>query len=345
MRTDREGPCGCATATGVAVDAKGYCAAAEDNLIDAVTPELWLAAKADLEGGKGSELGGKFRAAHSSSALVAHTFVPMRDGVDIPGVGLCAGLPRLEQERSSGAKGYNPTLDVIVEGEGRDLYSESKCREYLDSGEADFSDAWPKLAAEHLSSAAARKLRRRVRDGALAFGAWSGPADGPALGARCEFAVCLDASELSLIAIAAEFGAPRMGRDYVVGVCRDAWPCRGPGAARSGIGEVRFLGPGEVLVGPGQRSAGQFIGDLLHPAQLCLGDRQLIFGLEQGDAWYHRRVLSQSSPQFADRCAQRSRALIPRAHAALTGPRWARATSRTTVPPGTSGTRCGGSRA
>jgi hypothetical protein len=143
-------------ATGVAVDAKGYCAAVEDNLIDAVTPELWLAAKADLEGGKGSELGGKFQAAHSSSALVANTFVPMRDGVDIPGVGLFAGLPRLEQERSGGATGYKPTLDVIVEGEGRDLYIESKCREYLDSGEADYSVAWPKLAAEHLSSAAAR---------------------------------------------------------------------------------------------------------------------------------------------------------------------------------------------
>jgi hypothetical protein len=143
-------------ATGVAVDAKGYCDAAEDNLIDAVAPELWLAAKADLEGGKGSELGGKFRAAYSSSALVANTFIPMRDGVDIPGVGLFAGLPRLEQERSGGAKGYKPTLDVIVEGDGRDLYIESKCREYLDSGEADFSVAWPKLAAKHLSSAAAR---------------------------------------------------------------------------------------------------------------------------------------------------------------------------------------------
>jgi hypothetical protein len=143
-------------ASGVAVDAKGYCAAAEHNLVDAVTPELWLAAKADLERGKGSELDRKFRAAHSSSALVANTFVPMRDGVDIPGVGLFAGLPRLEQERSGGAKGYKPTLDVIVEGEVRDLYIESKCREYLDSGEADFSVAWPKLAAEHLSEAAAR---------------------------------------------------------------------------------------------------------------------------------------------------------------------------------------------
>jgi hypothetical protein len=38
----------------------------------------------------------------------------------------------------------------------RDLYIASKCREYLDSGEADFSVAWPKLAGEHLSSAAAR---------------------------------------------------------------------------------------------------------------------------------------------------------------------------------------------
>ncbi len=143
-------------AADVALDAKGYCAAAEDNLIDAVTSELWLAARADLERGRGTELGGKFRAAYSSSALVVNTFVPMQSGVDIPGVGFIAGTPRLEQERSGGARGFKPTLDVVVEGGDFDLFVESKCREYLDAREAAFSVAWPKHAAAHLQDAAAR---------------------------------------------------------------------------------------------------------------------------------------------------------------------------------------------
>jgi hypothetical protein len=143
-------------ATGVSLQGKGYCELAEENLIEAVTPELWAAAKVDLEAGKGAELGGKFLAAYSSSALVVNTFMPMRHGVDIPGFGLIAGTPRLEQERSGGARGYKPTLDVIVEGSDVDVFIESKCREYLDAGEADFSVAWPTQAASRLSADAAR---------------------------------------------------------------------------------------------------------------------------------------------------------------------------------------------
>ncbi len=143
-------------ARGVKVDSRGYCATPEANLIDAVTRNHWEAAKTELEGGKGGELQGKFRAAYSSAALAVNTFVPMRAGVDVPGVGLISGIPRLEQERSGGPRGYKPTLDVVVQGGALDLFVESKCREYLDSGEADFSVAWTKHAAEHLPDAAAR---------------------------------------------------------------------------------------------------------------------------------------------------------------------------------------------
>jgi hypothetical protein len=143
-------------ATGIPLRGKGYCALPEENLIEAVTPELWAAAKVDLEAGKGAELGGKFLAAYSSSALVVNTFIPMGHGVDIPGFGLIAGTPRLEQERSAGTRGYKPTLDVIVEGSDVDLFIESKCREYLDAGEADFSVAWPTHAAMRLTADAAR---------------------------------------------------------------------------------------------------------------------------------------------------------------------------------------------
>ena len=40
----------------------------------------------------------------------------------------------------------------------------------------------------------------------------------------------------------------------------------------AGVGKVGLRGAGEVLVGPRQRAAGQFIDDLLHPPQLGLGD-------------------------------------------------------------------------
>jgi hypothetical protein len=89
-------------ATGVALRGK-YCAAPEENLIDAVTADLWSAAKADLEGGKGTELRGKFRAAHSSSALVVNTFVPMQGGVAVPGVGFIA-VPRASSRSARAAR-------------------------------------------------------------------------------------------------------------------------------------------------------------------------------------------------------------------------------------------------
>ncbi len=116
--------------------------------------QIWAAA--DLGSGKGSELDGKFRAAYSSSALAVNAFVPMQGGISIPGLGTISGTPRLEQERSGGARGFKPTLDVVVRGEQCDLFIESKCREYLDAGEAGFSVAWPGLAAMHLSAPAAR---------------------------------------------------------------------------------------------------------------------------------------------------------------------------------------------
>jgi hypothetical protein len=47
-------------------------------------------------------------------------------------------------------------LDVVVDGGDVQLFVESKCREYLDAGEANFSDAWPKQAARRLAAAAAR---------------------------------------------------------------------------------------------------------------------------------------------------------------------------------------------
>lgn len=142
--------------TGAAVDERGYCEAVTDNLVAAVTPDLWNRAQSDLAGGKGSELDWKFRAAYSSAALVVNTFMPMADGVSLPGTGTIRGTLRLEVERSAGTRGFKPTLDVVLDGADAELMIESKCREYLAAREADFSVAFVRHAAGFLSDPAAR---------------------------------------------------------------------------------------------------------------------------------------------------------------------------------------------
>ena len=154
----------------VSVDVSGYCKRAEDNLIATVGPGVWRHVKADLASGKGSELDKKFRAAHSSAALAVNAFAPLLDGVDLPGGLDFRGVLRFEQERSAWARGYRPTLDVIVEEESAPvrLYVESKCIEFLRKGHAEFSDAFVKHAEQHLSRTAAGTFRR-LFDDPLAF--------------------------------------------------------------------------------------------------------------------------------------------------------------------------------
>ena len=132
----------------VPVDVKGYCATPEDNLIASVTPELWATARADLAAGKGDELAHKFRAAQSSSALAVNAFAPLRGRVPLPGNIVIEGAMRLEQERSAWARGYWPTLDVIVEADAapQRLFVESKCIEYLRKTSTPFSQEFVKHA-------------------------------------------------------------------------------------------------------------------------------------------------------------------------------------------------------
>jgi hypothetical protein len=138
---------------GVALHGSGYCDRAEDNLIATVTREQWGRAKADLEAGKGTELASKFLAAYSSSALAVNAFAPLGGRVPLPDGTVVIGETRFEQERSAWARGYKPTLDVIVERPGAPvrLLVESKCIEYLRATDTAFSPAFPAKAAEHLA--------------------------------------------------------------------------------------------------------------------------------------------------------------------------------------------------
>jgi hypothetical protein len=58
-----------------ALDEKGYVSEASQNLIEGVHLDDF---EADLRQGDGNELEGKFRAAHSSSALAVNTFAPFK---------------------------------------------------------------------------------------------------------------------------------------------------------------------------------------------------------------------------------------------------------------------------
>ncbi len=106
---------------------------------------------------EGNELASKFLASYSSSALVVNAFAPLRGRVALPGDLVIEGEMRYEQERSAWARGWPPTLDVVVERDGAPvrLFVESKCIEFLRKCATDFSAAFPKKAAEHLDPAAA----------------------------------------------------------------------------------------------------------------------------------------------------------------------------------------------
>ena len=77
------------SAAKIALDEKGYVSEASQNLIEGVHIGDF---EADLRQGDGNELEGKFRAAHSSSALAVNTFAPFRTRPDkLRGIGTIGG--------------------------------------------------------------------------------------------------------------------------------------------------------------------------------------------------------------------------------------------------------------
>jgi hypothetical protein len=168
------------TCTGL--DGSGYFVRPEDNLIEAVTEELWDSVRKDLEGGKGDELRRKFRAPHSSSALAANAFAPLRGHISLPIDADLAEITLFEQERSAWAPGWKPTLDVIIDRPV--VFVESKFIQYLRRTNTEFSEAFPNHARKQLEPAAA-DVFDRVRHDRCAYD----PVDAPQLlkhFSRCE---------------------------------------------------------------------------------------------------------------------------------------------------------------
>ncbi len=114
----------------VKLDARGYAASAELNLVPGVRMDD---IQADFAQGSGNELEGKFRAAHSSSALAANTFGPWRLHPQPLHLMGSPGYEFLQFEKQcpTGLRGIPPNLDLLVAGPGIVVGVESKFLELL----------------------------------------------------------------------------------------------------------------------------------------------------------------------------------------------------------------------
>lgn len=123
------------------LDARGYAASAERNLVPGVRLED---IQADFAQGSGNELEGKFRAAHSSSALAANTFGPWRKNPQLLSLLGETGFTLLQFEKQcpTGLGGIPPNLDFLVAGDDVVIGAESKFLEIL-------TPKQPKFAASY----------------------------------------------------------------------------------------------------------------------------------------------------------------------------------------------------
>ncbi len=124
------------------LDEKGYVSDASQNLIEGVH---LFDFEADLRQGDGNEMGGKFRAAHSSSALAVNTFGLFKSDPTALRLLGGGGFTRLTFERKCphGLAGRrSPNLDVVAEGPSGVIAVESKCLEPLTAHVANFSPAY-----------------------------------------------------------------------------------------------------------------------------------------------------------------------------------------------------------
>ena len=123
------------------LDDRGYAARAELNLVPGVRLED---IRADLEQGSGNELEGKFRAAHSSSALAVNTFGPWRKNPQPLSLLGKTGFTALQFEKHcpTGLGGIPPNLDLVIVGTDVVIGVESKFLEFLSPKQPKFADSY-----------------------------------------------------------------------------------------------------------------------------------------------------------------------------------------------------------
>lgn len=139
------------------LDARGYAPSAEQNLL----PGVRLAdLQPDYAQGSGSELAGKFRAAHSSSALAANTFGPWRTNPHNLILLGHTGFTSLQFEKKcpTGLGGIPPNLDLLVENSNTVIGVESKFLEILTPKPPHFSNSYRRENLPQMEECWARLL-------------------------------------------------------------------------------------------------------------------------------------------------------------------------------------------
>ena len=123
------------------LDGRGYAVRAELNLVPGVRLED---IQADFAQGSGNEMEGKFRAAHSSSALAANTFGPWRKNPQALSLLGKTGFESLQFEKHcpTGLGGIPPNLDLVIVGTDVVIGVESKFLEFLALKQPKFKDSY-----------------------------------------------------------------------------------------------------------------------------------------------------------------------------------------------------------
>ena len=144
------------------IDSKGYVKELTHNLLPGINLSDF---ESELSAGSGDELKRKFRAVHSSSALVVNTFAPFKK--DPSSLNLCGvqGFRsiRFEQKLSTGLGGTPPNLDLVAENDTDVIAVESKLLEYFAPKKPSFTKSYRK---EKLPQAEDKwlALMERLRD-------------------------------------------------------------------------------------------------------------------------------------------------------------------------------------
>ncbi len=122
----------------ISVDTRGYVQSSELNLLQ---PDWMGLIREDYEKGGGKELDQKFRAIHSSAALVANHFARFKqDSSQLIMLGQSGFKPvALEKQLPTGLRGIPPNLNVFLESSSACIAIESKLLEILSPKRPHFS--------------------------------------------------------------------------------------------------------------------------------------------------------------------------------------------------------------
>ncbi|WP_433745169.1 PGN_0703 family putative restriction endonuclease [Falsibacillus pallidus] len=125
------------------LDSVGYFKRIENNLIDGMMVNDFFN---DLHKGSGNELTQKFRAIHSSSALVVNHFAIFKREIEklkLLGFDQFIDL-KFEEKMPTGLRGTSPNLDVVITNNNYIFGIESKYLEHCQRKKASFSSAYTK---------------------------------------------------------------------------------------------------------------------------------------------------------------------------------------------------------